>query len=596
MHTLLKNKNFFKQGLRWTLGTLLVASLSLGQFSVLSSPKVEAFSVLLTGTPTTPVAPTPAVPSLQPIAPVYKQLEMTHTRLILGDDGVATATLQVKNNTGSTKDIEITEIHLPSGLTRLDYSGDTLKVTGLENGKTADLTYRVLVPKGQPEGVYPVAYKVTVDGNEADYTSYFRFVKSDESQGTSDLRISRIEIPERVQAGHAFDLKFYVTNHGTATLENVNVSIELPAGFINLSQSTFIIPRLPLFSGVEYTVTLKATTEVEEKFHDFRISATPASSTNGSSTVPASIFTGTYVAGGRSANKATGRVLVYLESFKFTDELGEEVKVLTAGKKYTLDFRIRNTSPYALRNVKLNFTESTGAITPNDASSSFYEASVPAGGYIFESLPILVANTAPAQNLVPSISLYFEYGTDQSGESTENFSVRVNQQTKVETKMTFLPPTKMAMQGDRVETNFNFINLGKTDLRNFRVYIKDFDSNQVSTDNNSVYIGNFSQGSKGSADFSLNFTQAGQQRLVFVLEYEEPSGDLVTEEYPVEYDISEFIMPDPSDFPVDPYPAEQGPNLMPWLVGLLIVAIIATVLVLRNIKKKKQQQSLEMDD
>lgn len=586
MQPFLKPQKNFVKPIRRVLSTLLSLSLIASPFTPFYNLSVEA----------TQAQPLADEGNLSEIAPIFKNLEITHTKMVLHEESIATASLKIKNKTGANKNLEIKAIHLPAGLSRLDFSKDVLKATDLEHDKTAELSYRVLVPKGLQEGIFPVTYRIKVDDYEADYTSYFRFVKSDEESSVSDLGIRAVSIPERVQAGKAFDVKFYVANRGSATLENVNVNIELPAGFVNLSQNNFMISTLPVFSGAEFTVTLKASEEVEEKFHDLKINAIPSSSKANAQVVPVSIYTGTYVFGGKGGQKASGKVLLYLDSFKFTDEKGEETKVLTAGKNYNLDFRLKNTSVYALRNMKINFADSTGAITPNDSSASFYEPSVPAGGYVFETLPISVSTTATAGTLVPTIGVYFEYGADQSGESQEGFSVRINQQTKIETNVQVVPPSKSVMQGERIETNFNFINLGKTDLRNLRVYIKDTDVEKIIVDTPSAYIGNFSQGARSSADFSFSFVDTGMQKLMFMVEYEEPSGEIVVQEYPQEYEITEMVMPDPSDLPIAPMPVEEGPNLMPWLIGLLIIVIVATVLVLRNIKKKKKQQSLEMDD
>lgn len=562
------------------------------------APQVWATSVTPPAQPNAQAQPQPSSIGLEALNSVYYKLEFESDNLLLNSDGATSVKLKVKNLTGTSQDIEIIDISLPSQLTRLQYSTDTLRLTGLASGKTGELTYRVLVPKDQAEGVFPVSYTVNVSGHKAVYTSYFRFVASDDSNSTNtDLRISNISIPDKVSVGKAFDLSFRVANFGSAEAQNVTVHLDLPEGFVNLSQNTFVLPKLSPFAVAEYKVSLKASEDVTEKFHDIKINATPAASSDkNASVLPVSVYTGTYVVGGKSAQKATGKVLVYLESFKFTDENGEETKHLVAGQNYTLDFKVRNTSPYALRNVKVNFVDESGAITPNDASASFYEPSVPAGGYLFETLPITVASNANAQNTVAKIGLYFEYAADQSGESIETLSVRVEQNTKIDTQVNFMPKDRNVIQGEMTDTTFQLINMGRTDLRNLRVFIKDLDESKISTEESSHFLGNFNQGSKASADFSLNFMEVGTTEVVYVVEYEEPSGKVVQEEHRFSYNVEEMVLPDMSGIDELPIQEESSFPWMPVLVGLLVVVSLVTFFVYKKIKKKQKQATLEMED
>lgn len=570
-------------------GFVFAGTLALSAFV----PQVWATSAM----PQTQAQPQPSSIGLEALNSVYYKLEFESDNLMLNSDGATSVKLKVKNLTGTSQDIEIIDISLPSQLTRLQYSTDSLRLTGLESGKTGELTYRVLVPKDQAEGVFPVSYTVNVSGHKAVYTSYFRFVSSDASNTNTDLRISNISIPEKVSVGKAFDLSFRVANLGSAEAQSVTISLDLPEGFVNLSQNTFVLPKLSPFAVAEYKVSLKASEDVTEKFHDIKINATPAASSDkNASILPASVYTGTYVVGGKSAQKATGKVLVYLESFKFTDENGEETKHLVAGQNYTLDFKVRNTSPYALRNVKVNFIEESGAITPNDASASFYEPSVPAGGYLFETLPITVASNANAQNMVPKIGLYFEYAADQSGESIESMSVRVEQKTKIDTQVNFMPKNRQVLQGEMTDTTFQLINMGRTDLRNLRVFIKDLDENKITTEESSHFLGNFNQGSKASADFSLNFMEVGTTEVVYVVEYEEPTGKLVQEEHRFSYTVDEMVLPDMSGIEEMPIQESSSFPWMPVLVSLLVVLSLVTFFVYKKIKKKQKQATLEMED
>lgn len=493
------------------------------------------------------------------------------------------------------QDLKIVAIDFPNGIRLVGTN------TYVEFNAKGEGAYSILVPGNVQEGKYPVTYTFEYRGTKIKVTETLDVLDLGTSQQTSDLRIGEIQIPSSVYVENIFDLSFVVANVGFANAQNVEIALELPEGLVNMSQRNFVIPNLYPGQSTTYSVKLKANAEMENKFHNIKITATPTGGSDASNPAarpgnPAAVYTGTLVMGGNGGKPGkSGKPLVIMDSYEFTLENGEKTQIVKAGENVVLDFKLKNTSPKALRNIKLTFASEGGVLVPNNASNTFYEPVVGAGGYIFETLPLTVLASAEQKATLCTIGLYYEFGDGEAIEATETFTVNVAQNTKLDIVEQKSPNFEPVVEvGTSTVKSFNLINLGKTVLSNLRMSIE---GEGLQSENPIVFVGNMAPGASQTVDAYYSFTESGKKEYKITFVFEDAYGKEIKEERKF---IAEVMEPMPLPTAFDELPNQQDgsgiASLLKWVVGFaLLVSLVVAVYFLKRSKKKKHAR-LEMDD
>lgn len=514
----------------------------------------------------------------------------------------------------------VKKIDLPKGIELLGENSEDNPSLTIKDGK---ITYTVLIEKGFNPGKYSVTYTLLDALSQARTKTVTGYIEINEDfvwETNSELRISDVRIPKQVNVETIFELCFSVTNFGTAAAKNVEVGLQLPEGMVNMSQENFIIPVLPAWTKKDFSVRLKAGREMENKFHNIKISANPGGSAtpapqsdgkggSGSSggginvsegpAAAAMLHTGTLVVGGTGGKDGKegkhSKALFIVDSYSFTKESGEKTSELVAGENVTFDFKLKNTSNQLLRNIKLTVT-SEGGIMPNNTSNAFYEPSVAAGGYVFEKLPLTILPSAEQKPTPITIELYYETPNGDAVEGKETVTANILQKTKLD-----IVEQQQQNQGMPPQPNmpqfksFDLINLGKTTLNN--LYMK-VEGQDVVCENATTFVGTVNPGSTQSVEANYSFTSPGEKKVKFIFSFDPGTGieQKVEKEYTVQ--VEENIMPSGDGMmPPEEMPETGGHGWVKWVVTVVILLLIILLIIfIRRAKKKKKQAGLSMDD
>lgn len=559
--------------------------------------------------------PSSNLPTASTIEPnEYVNVQISNLETVLSPDGSATVSISCQNNEDEKLELEVADIILPDSLTLLEYK-NSLKFVAQDgssslaakndskNRVSKPVSYKVLV--NNVSGVMPVKYRLkgrTASGKNIDfyYTAYFRVDKNENKIYKSDIRIDNIVIPSTVKAGEEFDMYFQVSNVGLGTAANVAVSVELPAGFVNMSQANFVIPNLNLYKET-FKVRIRVDKEIENKFHNIKISAVAeAADDKNQPGVPGIVYTGTLVNGGTAAGKpGTGggtKPLIILESFGFKDAEGNKVDKLLTGRDYVLDFQLRNTSQLYLQNIKLSLKCDNDSIIPKGTSASFYEPAVPAKSWIKETLPVTVLPTAAAVPTSCTINMYYEKNGSEPVENTDNLTVELENLLKLEFTPLFEVPVQIEANALQY-WSFNLLNSGKADVYNLRASLQSSNGDLIVMGDKSQYIGKVAAGSQQTTDFSFQFYEPGEKDINVVLKYETVSGK--EEEMKLNYKLKVEAPVTPEVSPEDQMPEVDNSSgvgtYIKIFVVLIVLLIAVSALIFYILRKRKKNKNLDMD-
>lgn len=303
-----------------------------------------------------------------------------------------------------------------------------------------------------------------------------------------------------------------------------------------------------------------------------------------------------------------------------------DVEQIQAGKEFTLDFSLKNTSATTtVRNIKVVLSSSTssgagtgaGAGTGTGSSDVFFAAAGSNSFYIPSIAPgastsqtIKLMSKQDVEPGVYSVHLKIDY-EDETGNTVpsadEQISFSVSQEQRLEVQSMNIPTD--GTTGSPLPINFQYINKGKSTIYNLSVTVE----GDFTMEGGSQYIGNLTAGYNDYFDSAITPMGEGSQKGSIVLTFEDLNGD--TKEHRTEFTCNVMSMGDiggdigggmnggmiGGDIgTVGPMmPEQQGGNSLIWWIGIPVVVLlvggIITVIVLKKRKAKKVMVEDEED-
>lgn len=304
-----------------------------------------------------------------------------------------------------------------------------------------------------------------------------------------------------------------------------------------------------------------------------------------------------------------------------------DVEQVQAGKDFTLDFALQNTSSeMAVSNIKvvLGSVPASNSGTTTSASKDVFFPAAGSNSFFIEKIApkqsasnqIKLMTSQDVEPGVYALTLDIQYDcTAANGlTSTEQISFPVNQTQRLEVQGLNLPTDGMA--GSSIPLSFQYINKGKATIYNFSVAVE----GDFSLADGDTYIGNLTAGYNDSFDGGLVSNGEGELKGTLVLKYEDSQGtekeertEFTVNVAPMDMGVIGGIgggMIDPeTGFPIDPetgevidpatgLPLKKG-GILPiilWSAGgvLVVGGGVAAFLIIR--KKRKTKKELVEDE
>lgn len=274
--------------------------------------------------------------------------------------------------------------------------------------------------------------------------------------------------------------------------------------------------------------------------------------------------------------------------------------IVTAGSEFDLNMTFKNTHKNKrVENTKVSLTideadtstnEKKGNVfTPVNGSTTFFIGDIAPGMQVNKKLRLYTVPTATPKNY--SVTVDFEYEDEKHTEikSSEIIGISVKQATKLDTSEIDIPTEAYVDQPTAI--TFDFYNTGKVNLNNLLIKIEgeNFDAKQ-----SSVYYGKFNTSTSDSYEGNFTPLKAGKQEGKIIISYEDDAGEVKVQEKSFTVNVQQ-AMPMPTDFS-DKEPQVKPKKSIwksPYLWGGAVVFVIAGIIVVRKIRKKKKGIDLD---
>lgn len=178
-----------------------------------------------------------------------------------------------------------------------------------------------------------------------------------------------------------------------------------------------------------------------------------------------------------------------------------DTEQIQAGKAFTLDFALENTSATtAVSNVKVVLSSdmssgdgnsgsgSNGVFFPAEGSNSFFIDQIGAKKTSSNTIKLMTSQSVEPGVYAVILDIEYEGANGQSYTSKEQIAFPVSQEQRLEIQG-FTPPTD-GMEGSPIPLSFQYINKGKATIYNFSIAIE----GDFYLDGGDTYIGNLSAG------------------------------------------------------------------------------------------------------
>lgn len=311
-----------------------------------------------------------------------------------------------------------------------------------------------------------------------------------------------------------------------------------------------------------------------------------------------------------------------------------DVEAIEAGKEFTLNFTLENTSASeAVSNIKVvlgsvssGSSQSGGSsevFFPSAGSNSFFVEQIAPKGTSAHSIKLMTS-----QNVEPGVypvMLDISYDSESATNlnSSEQISFPVTQQQRLEIQ-NFMAGSD-TMEGSPVQISGQYINMGKSTIYNFSIGV---DGPFTMMEGYGGYVGNLSSGYNDYLDLMVTPTQTGECLGAIVFSYEDSQGNPKSDRYEFTVNVSPMDMGGGSDMmggdgmmggngmtfdpetgylvdasgqmydPITMEPVSAGLPL--WAViaiaagGVVIVAAVVTTIVM--VRKKRRAKDLVDDE
>ncbi len=264
-------------------------------------------------------------------------------------------------------------------------------------------------------------------------------------------------------------------------------------------------------------------------------------------------------------------------------------KSLSPEGKAELSVTFKNYSrTKAVRNIKLSMTEDSGDIKPQGMGTQ-YVAVIYAGSTYTWKIPLTASKIASVGEHKIFISADYEDKEFTAYTSTDTLIVNVAQTVKLDYDGAVIP--EKVYQKDTVTVEINFMNTGKSNLRNCKANfeIKGFDSGGT------LFVGEIPAGESkhGSANLRVSGELLGETDGKIIISYEDELGNT----YSKKEKVSSVIEKKPAESESSEEAQEERPKYPLWWLFLIVGVIVGGFvgfIIPYSINSKKQQREDEL--
>lgn len=286
-----------------------------------------------------------------------------------------------------------------------------------------------------------------------------------------------------------------------------------------------------------------------------------------------------------------------------------EPEKIFGGDKFKLKLKLRNTSKSGpVSNIRLVLSGSPEGqdqiqtFLPVGGASTVYVDEVGTDSTKEVVVELQSSAQLPQKAYPLAIHMQYEDETLTEHDGDETISIVVNQHPKVEIGNLEIFPGEIGEVGKDINISFTLYNKGRLGLYNVSALI-DKDDLFAKTDS---YIGNVPSGESRDAELTLKALRPTNpdEKVKFIIRYEDPDGKSTDIEQELEYTISEDYgekhMDGPdfnSEFPDQDQSTDNkllGISYLWWLILLLLVIVGVVYGVIS--KRRKQRRQQELDD
>ena len=470
------------------------------------------------------------------------------------------------------------------------------------------------------EGSYAVNFQLEYQDERSDATESTKDVQqlwlpvTGAEEVDHSLEVTAVT-PSRttMNPGQTVTVTIALKNSGTSEARQVRVSSEVAQNILfPTSQNLFIIKSLAPGEEKKLNFTFQAQADAPRGSAPITIKVEAPSGTETPYTLSQAVSV--FVAG-KSETEDTSKNVPKIIVFSYA----AEPALVTAGDEFDLHLTFMNThTGKSIRNIKANFTvnessNETGSVfTPVGSSNTFYVDSIGPKNTVDRTIRLYTIPDAKSKTYNVTVSFGYEDNAGNPYTAEEIIGIPVYQPARFEvSEPNYMPET---MVGQMMPISFEMYNLGKNTLYNVKLKVEAEPEGAVTFEPKSQYYGNFDTGHNEYAEVMLNPMMPGTVSGRILVTYESASGEaeevvkefvLNVMEMPPFEQPGEVLGPDGKPLPIGPdgmpiFPEEEPQGFFakllakPWILAIAGVVLVgAVILVIRRIRKKKEEKGLE---
>ncbi|MDR2515715.1 MAG: hypothetical protein LBD02_11025 [Christensenellaceae bacterium] len=275
---------------------------------------------------------------------------------------------------------------------------------------------------------------------------------------------------------------------------------------------------------------------------------------------------------------------------------------IVAGDEFDLTLRFRNTTKYAISDVRAALSDETQTLLPANGSNTIYIASVGAGET--QEAVVRIKTTPNAGIQPPVLSIAYSFVQKRVAyESKDDVTIPVAQLPNLQLDAPNYPTE--VYEGDSLGITMNLFNKGKSTIYNVLVTLQA----EGLRAEESYFAGNMEPGTTKTYDVSVSIEPgvSGPVSGKLLVTYEDNYGGETQREVPIEINIVAMDMGVVGDFDGGFKEgiieiASEGPEapaglpVWVWFAGggaLLAIAAVVAILLVRRGRRKKDEETLD---
>ena len=447
-------------------------------------------------------------------------------------------------------------------------------------GRNTDLsaTFPIFVENSHEGGNVPITFNVRATdptGKEATF-SITEYIAVNGGTSLADrLEITNIKNPQQVAPDQNFNVTFSVKNNSGSNANNVKITVSPTAPVVNRTKNIFVV-NLAAGEAKAFDVQMFVPAAAEGTAQNYPIEI--KAETSGSDASSIAQYTGVFV--NTQSDKTVPQIIITNYSYGGEPAVANEVFPLTLSMTNT------NTKQ-ALKNIRVSLTAEEGVFIPHNASSSFYIASIAAGGTAEKTIQMMTIPEAPEKTVAINVDINYEDEKGNPIAAKDIISVPVVQERRL--VIDDIAPMESFFVGQQGNISVQFYNMGKNALNNLIISAEgDFDFPQSTKS----FVGKMEAGKNDYYDLQFIPTKTGESEGKLIFSFEDSNGKEIIIEKTFKITADEMPPMEPIDeFPMEEPGMSRGAKMG---IGAAVIGAIAGVIIYKR-RKKKQRDMLDMD-